>query len=147
MGSREADSAASTAEMTRLAVTDAHALIWHATGRERRLGRTARAVFARADRGEATIYVPALTLVEVSEAVLRGTFLDGGFSRWMRRLLASGRFAVADLSAEVILAAEELYAIPERGDRLIAATAIAHDCPLISRDPAFSRIPSLTTIW
>ena len=133
--------------MTQVAVTDAHALIWYSTGFERRIGRRGRAIFARADRGEATIYVPALTLVEVSEAVRRGAFLDGGFSRWMRRLLASGRFAIADLTAEVILAAEELYAIPERGDRLIAATAIAHDCPLITRDPVFAGVASLTTVW
>jgi predicted nucleic acid-binding protein len=30
---------------------------------------------------------------------------------------------------------------------LIAATAVANGCPLMTRDPAFARIPSLTTVW
>jgi PIN domain nuclease of toxin-antitoxin system len=133
--------------MTRVAVTDAHALIWYATGFDRRIGRTARAIFARADRGTASIYVPALALVEIGEAVRRGLPIEGGFTRWARALLASGKFVFADLTIDVVVEAEALYAIPERGDRLIAATAIAQGCPLITRDPVFARIPSLATVW
>jgi PIN domain nuclease of toxin-antitoxin system len=134
--------------VTRVAVTDSHALIWYAMGPGRRLGRAARALFARAERGEATIYVPALVLVEVAEAIRRGALrLDGGFSRWARALLASGGFVAADLTADVVLEADGLYAIRERGDRLIAATAVHLECPLITRDPALARVPSLTTVW
>jgi PIN domain nuclease of toxin-antitoxin system len=132
----------------RVAVTDSHALIWYAMGRPRKLGRAARAMFARAERGEATVYIPALVLVEIAEAVRRGALrFDGGFTRWAGLLLASSGFASADLTTDVVLEAEALCAIPERGDRLIAATAVAHECPLITRDPAFARIPSLTTVW
>lgn len=134
--------------MTRVAVTDAHALIWYVSGPSRRLGRTARALFGRAARGQATIYVPALVLVEIAEAVRRGAVTaDGGFTRWMRRLATASHFVTADLTAAVVLEAEALYAIPERGDRLIAATALHLDCPLITRDPAFARIPALRTVW
>jgi len=134
--------------MIQVAVTDAHGLIWYAMGPGRRLGRAARALFVRADRGEATIYVPTLVLVEIAEAVRRGALrFDGGFSRWARALLSSGRFVAVDLSADVVLEAEGLYAIRERGDRLIAATAVHLGCPLITRDPALARVPSVTTVW
>jgi len=134
--------------VTSLAVADSHALIWYAMGPGRKLGRAARAVFTRAERGEATIYVPVLVLVEIAEAIRRGSLrYDGGFSRWTRGLLGSGRFVAADLTVDVLLDAEALYAVPERGDRLIAATAVSLGCPLITRDPAFARIPSLATIW
>jgi len=134
--------------VTRVAVTDSHALIWYAMGPGRRLGRAARALFTRAESGEATIYVPTLVLVEVAEAVRRGVVrFDGGFSRWTRGLLASGRFVAADLTAAVVLEADGLYTIRERGDRLIAATAVHLECPLITRDPALARVPSLTTVW
>ena len=134
--------------MTRAAVTDSHALIWYAMGRRRKLGRAAHAMFTRAERGEAVIYVPALVLVEIAEAVRRGVLrFEGGFSRWAGLLHAAKGFAPADLTTDVVLEAEALYAIPERGDRLIAATAVANGCPLITRDPAFARIPSLTTVW
>ena len=134
--------------MTRVAVTDSHALIWYAVGPGRRLGRAARALFARAERGEATIYVPAFVLVEVAEVSRRGGLrFDLGFSRWARALFGAGGFVAADLTADVVLEAEGLYAIRERGDRLIAATAVHLDVPLITRDPALARVPSLTTVW
>src|SRR5687767_6542078 len=53
-------------------VTDTHALIWYATGPQRKLGRRARAVFERAERGDAVIRIPALVLVELAEAMRRG---------------------------------------------------------------------------
>jgi PIN domain nuclease of toxin-antitoxin system len=131
-----------------VAVTDSHALIWYAMGPSRRLGRRARALFARAEAGQATIFVPTLVLVEIGEAVRRGLLTcDGGFARWSERLLGSGHFPAADLTAEVVLEAEGLYTIPERGDRLIAATAAHLDVPLITRDPAIARVPSVKTIW
>src|SRR5690242_21003192 len=130
------------------AVADAHALIWYAMGPGRRLGRAARRHFARAERGQAIVYVPAVVFVEIAEAMRRGALrYNGGFSRWARALIASGRFVAADLTVEIILEAEGLYAIPERGDRLIAATAVSLQCPLITADSAFRRIPGLTTIW
>jgi len=134
--------------MTRVAVTDSHALIWYAIGPGRRLGRAARALFARAERGEATIYVPTLVLVEIAEAIRRGAVrYHGGFSRWTQALLSSGRFVATDLTADVVLRAEGLYTIHERGDRLIAATAVHLECPLITRDPDLARVPSVTTVW
>jgi PIN domain nuclease of toxin-antitoxin system len=134
--------------VTRRAVTDSHALIWYAMGRRRKLGRAAQSVFARAERGEAVIYVPTLVLVDIAEAVRRGALrFEGGFTRWAGLLQAAKGFAPADLTTDVVLEAEALYAIPERGDRLIAATAVANGCPLITRDPAFARVPLLTTVW
>lgn len=131
-----------------VAVADAHALIWYAIGPGRKLGRRARTLFSRAERHEATIHVPSLVLVEIAEAFHRGVLRsEGGYSVWSRRLLNAGRFPVADLTGDIVLAAESLYAVPERGDRLIAATAVHLGCPLITRDPAFTRVAGLEAIW
>ncbi len=72
---------------------------------------------------------------------------DEGFSRWCERLLDGRRFIAADLTAAVVREAEGLYSIPERGDRLIAATAVHLGCPLLTRDPAITRIRTVTTVW
>ena len=93
-----------------VAVTDTHALIWYAAGPQRRLGRRARAVFDRAERGQAVIYIPALVLVELAEAMRRGIVRsDDGFSRWSEQLLGSRHFVVADLTAAVVREAEGLW--------------------------------------
>ena len=46
----------------------------------------------------------------------------------------------------MVLRAETLYRIPERTDRLIAATAAALDYPLITRD-ARIREAGVNVIW
>jgi PIN domain nuclease of toxin-antitoxin system len=131
-----------------VAVADAHALIWYAMGPGRKLGRRARALFERAERRQATIYVPVLVLVEIAEAIRRGSVsCEPGFSRWAQRLLASGEFVAADLTTAIVLESESLHAIPERGDRLIAATAVTLGCPLITSDPAIARVSRVATIW
>jgi PIN domain nuclease of toxin-antitoxin system len=134
--------------VTDVAVADAHALVWYAVGPQRRLGRRARMLFERAERGQASIYVPVLVLVEIGEAFRRGAVrYEGGFSRWVTRLLGSGRFLAVDLTPAVVIEAESLYVIPERGDRLIAATAVHLDCPLITNDPAIASVPTVKTVW
>ena len=131
-----------------VAVTDTHALIWYSVGPSRRLGREARVLFERAERGQATIFVPVLVLVEMSEAIRRGTVrCEPGFSRWSAQLLASGGFVAADLTPEIVFEAERLYGIAERGDRLIAATAAALGYPLITADPGIARHAGVSTIW
>jgi predicted nucleic acid-binding protein len=46
-----------------------------------------------------------------------------------------------------VLRAQALYSIPERGDRLIAATAAHMDLPLITRDPEIARAAGVELHW
>ena len=129
-------------------VTDSHPLIWYASGQERRLGRRARDAFAAADDGLAVIFLPALALVEVLEAIRTGVFrTPRPVSQWVDGLFSTGNFQFAPLTREAILAGERLYSIPERGDRLIAATAVALGLPLISRDPDIARSGVVELLW
>lgn len=133
---------------TEIAVTDSHALIWYARQRRKRLGVRARRLFERADRGKAAIYVPVLVVVEISEAANKGTIqLDGGAMVWAERLFSSGSFFPVDLTVDIVAQAERLYGIPERGDRLIAATAAHLRLPLITRDPEIAETAGVPLIW
>jgi PIN domain nuclease of toxin-antitoxin system len=131
-----------------LAVLDTHALIWAIGGEHRRLGKKARKLIADADRGVAALYVATISLVEVSEAARRGSLtLAGGFSIWVEGLVASGRYHPCDLTTAIVLRAESLYSIPERSDRLIAATAAELDVPLCTRDPAIAAAAGVDIVW
>ena len=133
--------------MPEIAATDTHALVWYAQQRWTQLGRRARALFDGADRGGTIIYVPAMALVELSEAVCAGALtLPGGFEAWTRGLLRSGCFVPVDLTARIVARSHGLFAIPERGDRLMAATALEMGVPLITRDPEIG-VPGLEVIW
>jgi predicted nucleic acid-binding protein len=89
-------------------------------------------------------------LVELGEACHRGTVAVGtsvSFEEWARAAFASGKYHEAQLTAEVIYVAQRLYAIAERGDRLIAATALALDLPLITRDPDIATAAGVECLW
>lgn len=74
--------------------------------------------------------------------------LSEPFPTFVRRLTATpSRYAVIDLTPEIVLRAHELLQIPERGDRLIAATAAVLDYPLISRDREIPAGAGIDLIW
>lgn len=134
--------------MTRVAVTDTHAMIWASSGQTKKLGRTGRQLFEAAESGASTIHVPTLVLVELGYELYRGKLAAGGSLReWVERLFSSGGFVPADLTTPVVLRAETLYAIPDRGDRLIAAIAAELELPLITRDPEIARVAGVRCVW
>ena len=131
-----------------LAVTDTHALIWAIDGNRKRLGKQARKQFENADDGKCAIYIPALVLVELGEACHKDRVtLSLSFEEWARLALASGKYHEAKLTAEIVYIAQRLYAIAERGDRLIAATAATLDLPLITRDPQIAAAAGVECLW
>lgn len=132
-----------------VAVTDAHALIWAATGQVRKLGSAARAFYGRVEQGRAALYVPTHVLLEVGESHAAGdfSFRAGSFEQWLGDLSESGRYVPVDLTVEIVLRAQRFYEIPERGDRLAAATASMFDCPLITRDPVIGRASGVEILW
>lgn len=131
-----------------LAVADTHSLLWAIGGQRQKLGRRARAMFDRADAGIGIIYVPTVVLVEVAEAVHAGRVsLRRPFEAWVELLRRSGRYPVVDLTVDVVVRAHSLYAIAERGDRLIAATAATLGVPLITRDSAIATAAVVDRLW
>lgn len=132
-----------------IAVLDTHALIWWIDGRMRHVGRRARAFLERVDDGAAVACVPAIALVELGEAIQRGVLaLDEPFDALVERLDSTpSRYQVVPLTAAVVRRAHDLYAIPERGDRLIAATAREQGYPLITRDPEIAAAIGGEHLW
>jgi PIN domain nuclease of toxin-antitoxin system len=126
-----------SAPIPEIAVADTHALLWWLAGTPERLGRRARQFFQRVDAGRAVLCVPAVALVELSEAMQLGRVsLGEPFAAFVARLAGTpGRYQVVPLTAEIVARSHDLFAIPERGDRLIAATAAELGYPLVTRDP------------
>lgn len=132
-----------------IAVLDTHALIWWASGQHCRLGRRARAFFDAVDAERAIACVPTLALVELSEAARNGNGeLDEPFADFVANMeRRPSRFQVVPLTSAIVVRAHNLFAIPERGDRLIAATAIELGYPLVTRDPAIERAAGVELVW
>jgi predicted nucleic acid-binding protein len=105
-------------------------------------------MFERADAGAGVVYVPTVVLVEVAEAVhAKRASPDRPFDAWVEALRRSGHYLVTDLNADVVVRSHGRYAIPERGDRLIAATAAKLGVPLMTRDPAIAAAAVVERLW
>jgi PIN domain nuclease of toxin-antitoxin system len=131
-----------------LAVADTHALLWYLQNKRGKLGSSSRRFFDRVDAGTASVFVPVTVMVEICESARAGEIsLPGGFSAWGEALFASGFFHSVDLTWSIVRRSEELFAIPERGDRLIAATASELGVPLITRDPEIANAAGVDILW
>ena len=135
--------------MIELAVVDTHALIWWIVGQHRLLGRRARDFVSRVDEGRAVACISTVSLVELSEALWAGRIrLPEPWEALLARLESTpSRYQVVPLTTAIVARSHDLYAIPERDDRLIAATAAELGYPLISRDPAIAAAPGIEVIW
>jgi PIN domain nuclease of toxin-antitoxin system len=136
--------------MSEVAVTDSHALIWAMTGHLAKLGTKAQKVYEAVDRREKALYIPTICLVELGEAMQDGSVrLPRGltFTQLVDRLQQSDRYALVDLTADIVIASQGLADTLERGDRLIAATAITLQAPLITRDPDIAKSAQVELLW
>lgn len=89
-----------------------------------------------------------ISLVELGEACHRGIItLDRPFDAWAQAAFDSGSYLPAPLTPEAVYAAQRLHGIPERGDRLIAATAAVLDLPLITRDDQIAGCAGVECFW
>ena len=133
--------------MAEAAVTDTHALIFHATGGGR-LGPKAKAHFDACERQHAIVYVPAVVIWECSllaRAVrinlhrpLR-TFFDDLFS--------NPAYQPMDVTAAQVVLADEMRFTRDPFDALIVAAAKDLRLPLITRDALIRESGTVTIIW
>jgi PIN domain nuclease of toxin-antitoxin system len=129
------------------AVTDTHALLFHAAGGSR-LGPRAKSLFAAAEERNAIVYVPMVVIWEVTllaRAVrvnlhrpVRSFFAD---------LFSNPSYQPHALDAPQIFEAGELRALRDPFDALICAAARDLDLPLITRDETIAESGQVKTIW
>ncbi|MCS7282391.1 MAG: PIN domain-containing protein [Anaerolineae bacterium] len=130
------------------AVTDTHSLIWFLEDSPR-LGLGAGQFFDDCVRGESIVYVPTICLVEIVYLYEKGR-IPAVFRNLLAEELRQGSsFIVADLTWSVVEALSRVprTLAPDMPDRIIAATALSLEVPLITRDHSLAQIPGLQIIW
>ena len=125
---------------------DTHALLWWQADSDL-LSTRARRLIDNAPR----LFLSAISLWEVATMVGEGTIaLDRPTQMWVNDLLADGIIAIAELTPPISVAAAQLEEFSgDVADRMIYATAVHHQLPLVTKDPAlteYSRSHGDTTI-
>ena len=128
------------------AVTDTHALLYHAGGRG--LGPRAAAVFQAAEERRAVIYVPMAVLWEVTLLARAGKInLRRTARAFFVDLFTSVAYQPYDLTREQVFDADELRFNRDPFDALIVAAARALELPLITRDADILESGAVKSIW
>ena len=126
-------------------VLDTHAWVWWAA-EPRRLSLRAKRAIDEADG----IGVSAISAWEVAMLVAKGRLeLDRDVLVWIRQALALPRVTLVPLSPEIAVASTALDpGFPgDPADRILAAMALRHRAPLVTRDKGLRSVNSLRTIW
>jgi PIN domain nuclease of toxin-antitoxin system len=126
-------------------VIDAHSLYWYWENPSR-LSLTANAVFASMERGEAAGLIPAIVVAEINyfSAKLRAPMT---VDRITRQIDQAPAWRLEPLTRPHLLASDQLTAIPEMHDRLIAAVALVEDATILTRDPQLLSHPLVRAVW
>jgi len=133
--------------MAATAVTDTHALLFHAV-QPAKLGRRAAAHFASCERQQALTYVPVAVVWEVAFLARAGR---GDLRRSARGffadLFSNPSYQPYEMSMEQAFIAAEIGAGRDPFDALITAAAIDLDLPLITRDESIVLSKRVKTLW
>jgi PIN domain nuclease of toxin-antitoxin system len=129
-------------------VTDTHALVFFATGALRRMSRRAQRIFERAEDERDRVHVPMTCLFELALLLERDRIRARmSLDEWHAILAARPGFPIEPVVWEDVREARALAPLVDPFDRLIAATAIRLDAPLITSDERIRDSRLLRTVW
>lgn len=130
------------------AVSDTHAVIWYLAN-DPRLSAAARGVFEDAAQQGHQVAISSITLVEMVYLVEKGRIPAGHFTGLAAELSNPESLLVeipVSLTIARALSRVDVSQIPDMPDRIVAATALHLDVPVISRD-AKIQTANLRAIW
>ncbi len=130
-------------------VADTHAIIWYLS-RNKRLSHKVRAIFQKAKAGHGHVVIPSIVVVETIFLVQRERFDEEVVKTLLTLTENSGDgIYIYPLNKAVVQALDHFgpAAIPELVDRIIAATAIHLDLPLLSIDASIQASKLVKTVW
>lgn len=131
-------------------VTDTHPLIWHLT-KSTRLSSNTQRIFTETDAGIHQILLPGIVLIEMVYLAEKGIVPLTMLHQTLDLLdIPMGSYAVAPLDQTVTRTMAQHVpwsVIPELADRIITATALSLNLPLISKDQRISESNLVSILW
>lgn len=128
-------------------VTDTHPLVWHIT-ESAKLSKNATVIFDNADKGIDYIVIPCIVLLEILYLIEKKKIPEFFLEDLIEKLSRVKNYSVEALCTPIILQCKNISRdkVSDPSDRIIAATSLHLNLPLISRDESLRQI-GLEVIW
>jgi len=129
-------------------VADTHAAVWYIVQPDR-LSPAARALLKQTSTDGDSIYVSAISMVEVCYLVEKGKLSATVLQRLIDALAdIHSALVIFPVDFDVAISLQQIprIAVPDMPDRIIAATALHLNLPLVTRDRKI-QAASISTIW
>jgi PIN domain nuclease of toxin-antitoxin system len=130
-------------------VIDTHVLIWYVFDLNR-LSDKALTRLDNAVHNNELIYLSAISLIEIIYLVEKGRIADEVLTRVLKAIESSMiNLFLVPLDKNIALTLREVdrLIVPEMPDRIIAATALYLQLPLITRDLKIQALSNIQIIW
>jgi PIN domain nuclease of toxin-antitoxin system len=125
-------------------VTDTHSLVWY-FNESPRLSKKAAKIFEKTIK-EGYIIIPTVVLAEIMHISKKGR-ITISFNETVKRIEESENFEIAPLDLEILKIADGIEYNLEMHDRLIAASALFYNVPVITKDEMLQDSGVCNTIW
>lgn len=124
---------------------DTHVLTWYWSGSPR-LSQTAKQIVDEAHDGIHEVIVSPLVLAElVMIAEKQRVPID--FSEILNTVTTISGFRLVGLSSQTAASTQNLSPLPDIHDRLIVATALEYNVPLLTADQAITDSGLVSVVW
>lgn len=130
-------------------IADTHTFIWYLRGSDK-LSQTALALLDQTMQDGNLIYIASISLIEISYLVERNRIPEAAFEQLNQALTdpnTSFRAVPLDLAIAQTIRQIDRATVPEMPDRIIAATALYLNLPLITCDHKIQALQNIQTVW
>lgn len=130
-------------------ISDTHTAIWYFSNSPE-LSAPARQAINNAVGNGNVILLPTVSIVEIVYLIEKNRLVPQTLARLMQALnLPNSSFITQDLTAAVALALQQIprSIVPDMPDRIISATALHLNLPLVTKDGSIRRLNNIQTIW
>ena len=129
-------------------LTDTHPLVWYSNGKYAQLSPKVLKAFQKAEASETVIYISAVTFWEIALLDNLGKIkLKERFDRWANDLLSKNGFEIVPLEPSIISQSVGFNFNEDSFDKVIVASAIELQVPLITKDRAITESNLVEIYW
>jgi PIN domain nuclease of toxin-antitoxin system len=125
-------------------VTDTHSIVWYFTN-DPMLSKKALDAFEKTTK-EGLIIIPAVVLAEMMFIAKKGKIVLN-FEEILKTIEEYDNIEVAPLDIDILKVANKIEKELEMHDRLIVATALYYNAPLITKDRLITQSQLCPTLW